>query len=137
LVKRGRETFSAERGNVRNIHTRFSSGLVSNRSLDVSGNDKAINLRVNAVSARRRTQPARSHHNISLSAARNRGLALQVQKQLKSYRSGLTSAALARISRVRQTLSRGVTKKTQRTRGRRNAANASANANVASEKPAQ
>lgn len=141
LTVREGTALSGERGNLRNVHSRYSSGLVNNRTVDISAAaNGGINLRLNAPSTRRRTQPGRSHTTTRL-VSDNRGVAKQITNQLKGYRKGLTTAALARMTRVKASsattgaASASRRNQTAKSRGRR-ANQPAASSNAAASQPA-
>jgi len=95
-----------ERGNLTNVHSRYNSGLLHNRTVDISAVDGGINLRLNAPSAGRRNQPARQFTNTKL-VADNRQLSSTLIRQLKGYRANSIPAALARAQKLRNASNHG------------------------------
>jgi len=135
VVKRDGVAFSRERGNLRNTHGLRGSGFANTKTVDLglvestgglktgdltAGGESGLSLRLNAGNSRRQTRPAKKFFSQVLRRD-NRGVAKQLRQRLAKYgRPDLTSAALARMTRLKQ-VSGGVTKKTQKTRARRTA----------------
>jgi len=134
LVKRDGVTFSSERGNLRNLHGIRGSGFANSKTVDLSlvestgglktgdltAADSGLNLRLRAGAEKRQNRPTKWYHT-QVYRSDNRGVAKQLRNRLNAYgRKDLVSAALARMSRLKQVLG-GVTKKTQKTRARRTA----------------
>jgi len=134
LVNRGGVILSSERGNLRNVHSRYHSGLINNFSLDISPIKGGFQLRRNAPSQKRRNQPARQFVNTKLRAATTRKGAQRLEKHLKGLpRSSLKNAALARISRINESLpGEASTKRAQKTNRAARRGNAAAAASASS-----
>jgi len=95
--------------------------LATNKTVDLSGNNGGLTLRLRADSKKRQSTPARLHVSQTYKQP-NRVMARKLRARLNAYgRGDLTNAALARMTRIRETLGAvgGVAKKTQRTRARR------------------
>lgn len=142
LVNRGGVLLSAEPGNLRNVHSRYHSGLVNTNTLDISASQGGFNIRRNASSARRSNQPARQYVNTKIRAATSRKGAQRLREQLKGApRSGLTNAAISRIARINSSVPGDASSKraqrASRVAGRRgNAASASASSTAQAAAPA-
>lgn len=112
LKKRNGVVLSGEPGNLRNVHSRFSTGLTSKKTVNLSLIKKdgvVLSLRRN----RYNNKPSNSLRSVTYKKD-NKTVARQLLAQLKGYRRGLVGAALARMTRLRATSKAGVKKRTAR-----------------------
>jgi large subunit ribosomal protein L28e len=101
LVKRDRCSFSSEPGNLRNLHARRFSGLAQTRAVDIqaAADGKGVVLAVKAGKTGLRRKPAQEWRKTSLKKDFRR-TARAIKGATRKYRSDLTSAALARYTKL-------------------------------------
>ncbi|KAL6042625.1 Ribosomal protein L28e [Balamuthia mandrillaris] len=118
LIKRDGAQFSREPGNLRNVNSFKHSGLANNKVVDLVAAGNGAVLRLQSKKASKRQRPNQAFRKLTLSANYRR-TAKVVSKEVGAYRPDLKRDALARWSRINQSLG-GVTKKAPTHRARRN-----------------
>jgi len=106
LVKRGGVTLAREPGNLKNKHSRYHSGLVHNRSVDIAPTEGGINLTLSRGNKKQKF-PSQSHYSTTFTSADNKRVAASLSNQLKGYRQSSVPLALARMSKLRAASARG------------------------------
>jgi len=116
IVKRERTIFSAEPGNLRNVHSFKYSGLARRRVVDVTAaTTGGVNLAFKSAKIERGNRPKTMFYSQTLKRD-FRPVAASIRRTVAKYkRPELRAAALARFTRVKL-VQGGVTKKTQKTK---------------------
>merc|ERR1712183_127511 len=101
LVRRDRCSFSKEAGNLRNLHARRFSGLAQRQAIDIqaSADGKGVVLSVKSSKPSLSRKPVSSWQKVTLKKDFRR-TARAIKGASRKYRSDLTSAALARYSKL-------------------------------------
>ncbi|TFL06558.1 ribosomal L28e protein family-domain-containing protein [Pterulicium gracile] len=135
LVKRVPEgpVFSKEPGNLRNLHSAKYSGLVNNKTIDVS---QLPNGAIQVKSRKAKTTPhtiAKAHHTTTIRprSGGRRALGITSSFARRGYRPDLRTAALSRVSALQRAQREPKAPHARKTRGNKSKAAAAAAAATA------
>ncbi|KAJ3333972.1 hypothetical protein HDU76_000104 [Blyttiomyces sp. JEL0837] len=118
LVKRNGIQLSREPGNLLNKNSFKYSG-VNAKAVDVSAAaQKGVTVTLNKKSVPA-NKPAKHHAVATITRGGNRSILKSVRNMVNGYRSDLTGAALARVTRILETQKGGKVQKAKKLRGKK------------------